>query len=178
MIRQARQHGHLAVIFIDLDHFKPVNDTYGHHAGDQLLTAVAANLRSSVRSTDLPSRYGGDEFLVICEGLTEPEDTTILAQRLLAKLPGTYTLPADSSRPATSMSHRPSSTSPNDVQPRTGDESRPVVVNIGASIGIAVVTGAVQAGALLRAADEAMYAAKQAGGNCHRIRIVPTPDET
>jgi diguanylate cyclase (GGDEF)-like protein/PAS domain S-box-containing protein len=92
LARQGRQGGHTAVLFIDLDRFKPVNDTLGHHAGDRLLVGVADQLRALVRTTDTAARYGGDEFVIICEGLVHPDDAAILAERLLAALPGPYAI--------------------------------------------------------------------------------------
>jgi len=90
--RQTRRGGHTAVIFVDLDRFKQVNDTLGHGAGDDLLIAVAGRLRDAVRTTDTPARYGGDEFVIICEGLVDPDDALVLASRLCASLPGVYRL--------------------------------------------------------------------------------------
>ncbi|MDX6228385.1 MAG: diguanylate cyclase [Frankiales bacterium] len=92
LARQHRNGGHTAVIFVDLDRFKAVNDTYGHAAGDELLSAVADKLRQAVRTTDTPARYGGDEFVIVCEGLTAPGDAAVLAERLVRTIPGTYEL--------------------------------------------------------------------------------------
>ncbi|GMA86871.1 hypothetical protein GCM10025868_21210 [Angustibacter aerolatus] len=91
--RQVRRGGFTGLLFCDLDGFKGVNDTFGHQAGDRLLVAVAERLRLAVRSTDTPARYGGDEFVVVCDGLTRPEDAEVLARRLLASVPGEYDLP-------------------------------------------------------------------------------------
>ncbi len=74
--------GHLATLFIDLDQFKPINDEHGHAAGDIVLTAVAARLRDSVRSGDLVSRFGGDEFLVLCSALIDREQAIEIARRI------------------------------------------------------------------------------------------------
>lgn len=90
--RQARNGGHTAVLFCDLDRFKQVNDTFGHGVGDELLRAVADRLRIAVRTTDLPARYGGDEFIVVCENLTNPDDVDILAHRILNAVPAPYQL--------------------------------------------------------------------------------------
>jgi len=74
-----------AVLYIDLDHFKDVNDTRGHHVGDMLLKSVAERLRGSLRATDLVARLGGDEFAILQAGVTEPSDSGHLADKL-AKL--------------------------------------------------------------------------------------------
>jgi diguanylate cyclase (GGDEF)-like protein/PAS domain S-box-containing protein len=92
LARQTRHGGHTAVMFVDLDRFKAVNDTWGHAAGDQLLSAVAERLRRAVRTTDTAARYGGDEFVIICERMTMPDDAYILAERLVAMIPGEYVL--------------------------------------------------------------------------------------
>jgi diguanylate cyclase (GGDEF)-like protein len=78
--------GHLATLFIDLDQFKPINDEHGHAAGDVVLAAVAARLKGSVRSGDLVSRFGGDEFLVLCSALVNREQALEIAQRIQGAL--------------------------------------------------------------------------------------------
>jgi diguanylate cyclase (GGDEF)-like protein/PAS domain S-box-containing protein len=72
-----------ALMAIDLDKFKPVNDTYGHHVGDQLLTAVAGRLKAAVRETDTVARLGGDEFAVIATGLKNPQQAEMIAQSIV-----------------------------------------------------------------------------------------------
>jgi diguanylate cyclase (GGDEF)-like protein/PAS domain S-box-containing protein len=72
-----------ALLYLDLDHFKDVNDTLGHPAGDLLLKFVAKQLQASVRATDTVARFGGDEFSVIAADVVEPADAALLANRLL-----------------------------------------------------------------------------------------------
>src|SRR4029077_8320662 len=69
----------LAVLYLDLDHFKSINDTLGHPLGDELLTAVASRPRRGVRETDIVARPGGDEFAVIQTAIDQPADVTGLA---------------------------------------------------------------------------------------------------
>jgi len=147
LLLQGRRGTRLAVLFMDLDGFKPVNDTYGHAAGDAVLIEVAQRLSSTVRSTDIAARFGGDEFVL---GLTDIRDTRhveLLARKILAVVRSPY---------------------------RVGEHR----VELSASIGIALFPDDQQGGdALLAAADEAMYRAKQAGkgGGCFHARGHFTP---
>ena len=83
LLKQNRVDTLVAVLFIDLDRFKAVNDTLGHAAGDQLLLRIAARFRSLLRPTDTIARHGGDEFVVMCEDLDSPERAIEIAERLL-----------------------------------------------------------------------------------------------
>ena len=74
--------GRVAAIYLDVDHFKPVNDDNGHHVGDQLLKAVAERLRDRIRTTDRVGRHGGDEFLVVCPGIGTQRAALALARRV------------------------------------------------------------------------------------------------
>lgn len=82
LARLARHPGLVAVLFIDLDGFKVVNDTLGHAAGDALLVATAQRLRLAIRSGDLVARFGGDEFVILCEELTHEDEGHAIAQRI------------------------------------------------------------------------------------------------
>ncbi|WP_129338065.1 diguanylate cyclase domain-containing protein [Cellulomonas endophytica] len=93
LARQDRHGGHVALLFLDLNGFKRVNDAQGHGAGDALLVQVAERIRRAVRAVDTPARYGGDEFVVVAEGLARPEDGHVLAARLREAVTGWYDLP-------------------------------------------------------------------------------------
>jgi diguanylate cyclase (GGDEF)-like protein len=83
----ARRHDRrLAVLFLDLDHFKRVNDSLGHVAGDRLLQSVAHRLLSCVRASDTVSRQGGDEFVILLSEITNTQDSATAAEKLLAAL--------------------------------------------------------------------------------------------
>jgi diguanylate cyclase (GGDEF)-like protein/PAS domain S-box-containing protein len=84
LARVRREGGTLAVAVIDIDHFKLVNDSYGHPVGDQLLVDVAQRLTESLRGCDSAGRLGGDEFIVVCENLRDAADIDLLAARLRA----------------------------------------------------------------------------------------------
>jgi diguanylate cyclase (GGDEF)-like protein/PAS domain S-box-containing protein len=81
-----------AVIYLDLDHFKDVNDTLGHPVGDELLKAVADRLRASTRATDIVARFGGDEFAVVASDIENPAEAALLAEKLIGVIGGPYSL--------------------------------------------------------------------------------------
>ena len=86
-LARARRGGQLpAVLIVDLDHFKVVNDSLGHQAGDELLCAIAPRLADSLREIDTVARFGGDEFVVLCDGVHDERAAMVLAQRLAAVL--------------------------------------------------------------------------------------------
>jgi diguanylate cyclase (GGDEF)-like protein len=134
--------GPIAVLFVDLDGFKQVNDEHGHEAGDALLVGVTARLNAQLRPHDTVARLGGDEFAVLLDDLHAAVDAERVAERLVAAVSEPMTLP----------SHPPRE------------------VRVGASVGIALSGRGTTTGPeeLLRHADAAMYAAKTAGKGCHR----------
>ena len=80
-----RRTGNAAVLYIDLDDFKPINDTLGHEAGDDLLKTVAARLQNSLRPADTAARLGGDEFAVLLVDIEE-EHTRVVSDRILQRV--------------------------------------------------------------------------------------------
>jgi len=132
-----RDSGEFALLYLDLDKFKPVNDVLGHAAGDELLKAVATRIRRQVRESDTVARVGGDEFIVILPHIGRRENAETVARKITSALAAPFEL-----------------------------GSQQQSVNIGASIGIAVYpTDARDADALVNSADAAMYSAKQAGNS-------------
>ncbi len=89
LARVRRNGGRVALLYVDLDRFKQVNDTYGHSGGDQLLRAVADRLTHCVRDTDTVARLGGDEFVVLLESIAEAED----ARRVVDKIRAAFEQP-------------------------------------------------------------------------------------
>jgi diguanylate cyclase (GGDEF)-like protein len=133
--RLGRAPGKLAVLFCDLDRFKVVNDSLGHDAGDELLVAVAERLQDVLRLGDTAARFGGDEFVVLCEDVTGLQDAEEVGARISEALAAPFELSA-------------------------GDE-----VYVRLSIGIVLADSPHErAEALVRDADAAMYRAKERGG--------------
>jgi diguanylate cyclase (GGDEF)-like protein/PAS domain S-box-containing protein len=87
-----RQKKHLAVVFLDLDRFKFINDSLGHATGDQLLQSVSKRLLASVRGSDTVSRQGGDEFVILLSEITYPEDAAISAKKILLSLSAPHSI--------------------------------------------------------------------------------------
>ena len=80
---QRRRGRHVAVLFLDLDRFKVINDSLGHTAGDKLILAVADRLRHSLRRHETVARFGGDEFAILCEDIIDEQDAIAVAERVL-----------------------------------------------------------------------------------------------
>lgn len=135
-IASAKRHGkRMAVVFLDLDHFKHINDSLGHEVGDELLKAIAVRLRSAVRESDLVGRLGGDEFVVLLPELDHLGDIGILASKIQSECLKPIYL--------------------------NGHELR-IGTSLGISV---YPDDATEPDALLRYADSAMYTAKAAGRN-------------
>jgi diguanylate cyclase (GGDEF)-like protein len=81
--RARREDGHVAVIFLDLDNLKVLNDSRGHSAGDELLSAIGPRLRGELRESDTIARFGGDEFAVLCEDIEDSAHAAVIAERLV-----------------------------------------------------------------------------------------------
>jgi diguanylate cyclase (GGDEF)-like protein len=87
-----RQQLHMAVLFIDIDGFKVINDTYGHDIGDELLVQIAERLQQCVRQSDTLVRFGGDEFVVVLTGLHQPREAAFVADKILTTMKTPFTL--------------------------------------------------------------------------------------
>ena len=159
MSASKRSHHHGALLFLDLDNFKSLNDTHGHSVGDLLLIEVAERLKACVREADTVARFGGDEFVVLlCELDTQPaeasEQAIAVAEKIRIRLSDLYVLQAAPSGPATgTIEHQCT-----------------------ASIGVAIFRGRDESqSSVIDRADAAMYQAKEDGRN--RIRLAPCPVE-
>ncbi|HYC45585.1 MAG TPA: diguanylate cyclase [Burkholderiales bacterium] len=133
-IARAKRYGHtLAVLCLDLDGFKRVNDTFGHAAGDELLRLVASRLSAALRADDTIARLGGDEFVVALAHLTDDSYATTVAEKIIGEVSAPYDLQGQRAAIGTSVGIA--------LYPRDGDTQE----------------------ALLRNADRALYSAKSAG---------------
>ncbi|MBT9612853.1 MAG: EAL domain-containing protein [Burkholderiales bacterium] len=92
LMQASRQQQRVGIVFIDLDHFKTINDSLGHHVGDRLLQTVAARIRSCLRDEDTVARQGGDEFIVVLPNIKRFEDIGIVAQKLIVSLSAPYSI--------------------------------------------------------------------------------------
>ncbi|GEA87150.1 diguanylate cyclase domain-containing protein [Cellulomonas cellasea] len=170
--RLDRHPGGVAVLFVDLDGLKDVNDTHGHAAGDTLITSAARRLRSAVRPSDAVARFGGDEFVVVTDELGSGDATALagaVAERLLAALgepctvaPGVVVQPSASIGIAVADSSGPTGV----VDPAATGGGRQ---HAGAA-------GRPSADRLVSWADSAMYDAKRAGRRRYRV-YTPTGSE-
>ena len=139
LARMNRREGSIAVLFLDLDEFKEINDRLGHQAGDQLLTAVAQRLRGCLRPEDTVARLGGDEFTILLEDISDTRYAIRVAERITESLATPFTLDG----------HHVSVTTSIGIAVSTGREEKP--------------------SELLRNSDLAMYRAKDNGRGRHEI---------
>ena len=128
----------LALLLLDIDHFKNFNDTYGHQTGDQVLRLVAMTLKSNIKGRDIVARYGGEEFAAILP-TTDLDGATILAENIRKAIQA------------------------KELLKRSTNEK---LGRITASVGIAVYRPGETPSALIERADRCLYAAKHAGRNC------------
>lgn len=136
MLATAKRHAKMVgVLFIDLDNFKTVNDSLGHHAGDELLKRVASRIQSCLRAADMVARLGGDEFLVVVSDLAMAEDVVPVAEKLLQAVSETFSIEGHLIQVSPSIGIS--------VFPRDGQDRD----------------------ALIKNADAAMYHAKESGRN-------------
>ncbi|MFZ4623438.1 MAG: diguanylate cyclase domain-containing protein [Rhodoferax sp.] len=136
LARARRSQSRMALMFIDLDKFKPINDQHGHETGDWLLQAVARRIKRSLRASDTAARVGGDEFLVVLPDLQSNEDALAVAEKIRIALAQAFLAPSQLS------------------------------LGVSSSIGMAIYPDHANTGQdLLRLSDGAMYQAKNAGGN-------------
>jgi diguanylate cyclase (GGDEF)-like protein/PAS domain S-box-containing protein len=139
-IESARRHRHqLAVVFLDLDRFKPVNDAHGHDVGDQLLQSVARRLVASVRRSDTVSRHGGDEFVVLLSQVEQADDAAASARKILRALATPFDVAGRDLHLTVSIGVS--------VYPDDGRDSETLIQN----------------------ADTAMFCAKARGGNLYQF---------
>jgi diguanylate cyclase len=131
---QRRRGRYVAVLFIDLDRFKVINDSLGHTAGDKLIVAVAERLRHSLRRHETVARFGGDEFAILCEDIVDEQDAIAVGERVLRIFATSFHLPHGDTTSAASLGIALSADPDQDVEE------------------------------LIRDADAAMYRAKEAGG--------------
>ena len=142
LARAKRDGNHVACLFLDFDHFKRINDTLGHDAGDLLLQAIAQRLSGAVRESDILARLGGDEFVVILPGL-DPAHATFETSTVLARVRETFLTPFP-----------------------LADQMPTLTCSIGISM---YPLDADDPVSLIKQADTAMYAAKDAGRNAYRF---------
>lgn len=142
LARTRREEAQLAILFVDLDHFKEINDNLGHAVGDVMLLAVADRMRATVRATDTVARLGGDEFIVLIEDVDTVDSVTLIARKIIESL-------------ATPVSYR--------------DHSLVVGASIGIAI---YPHDGVTTTEIIASADQAMYRAKLAGRNRYCLASV------
>ncbi len=144
LARQRRKPSTLAVMYIDLDHFKEVNDRYGHETGDRVLVEAAQRLRMVIRPADMVARLGGDEFVAVCESFESQAEARTVAGRLVSSI------------------EEPIQATPTDE------------VRLSAAVGLVFADHQTESAAsLIDRADRAMYQAKKTGGEVAHAKVLP-----
>jgi diguanylate cyclase (GGDEF)-like protein/PAS domain S-box-containing protein len=144
MARSSRTNRPMALIFMDIDHFKAINDSLGHGAGDEVLKEFSVRMQGTIRLTDLAARLAGDEFVVILEGLNTAQEASIVAAKLVEAI----------RRPMRLV-------------------GQPLPLDVTASMGLAYYEGReASAGVLIERADRALYRAKAAGRNTFATTVI------
>jgi diguanylate cyclase (GGDEF)-like protein len=131
----------MALMYLDIDRFKQINDGFGHNAGDLLLQAFAGRLLQTLRSTDTVARLGGDEFIVVMENLPKPEVATMVAAKIIQAMAAPFNI---------------------------DQQTISVTTSIGVAF---YQGGAVSADMLTKQADEMLYQAKGAGRNNVQVAL-------
>lgn len=147
--RAERTSSAVALLYLDVDRFKRINDSLGHHIGDAVLIEIAARLRQASRPMDMVARLGGDEFVILCEDVTEPRDAAVIAERILEQV----------NEPVV-----------------VGDDD--VELAVGATIGIALERNVIDLDGYLRRADQALLRAKEAGKSRFEFYDATQSEET
>jgi diguanylate cyclase (GGDEF)-like protein len=145
-LAEAMSHSHatgtlMALMYLDIDRFKQINDGFGHNAGDLLLQAFAGRLLQTLRSTDTVARLGGDEFIVVMENLPKPEVATMVAAKIVQAMAAPFNI---------------------------DQQTISVTTSIGVAF---YQGGAVNADMLTKQADEMLYQAKGAGRNNVQVAL-------
>jgi diguanylate cyclase (GGDEF)-like protein len=165
-IALARRHKkHTAVLFLDLDGFKHINDSLGHGVGDKLLQSIAKRLVDCVRGSDTVSRQGGDEFVVLLSEMEESEDAAIVASRIGQAVAGTHSI--DQHDVHVDLANTAGRMLQAVAEPHLVDQHN---LHVTASIGVSVYPDdGLDAETLIKNADTAMYQAKEHGRQSYRF---------
>lgn len=139
MQQARRDHGRIALLLVDLDHFKPINDRYGHAIGDEVLRCTAERFQATVREVDTVARLGGDEFVMVLTGVGGVADAERMAEKVLANL----------GEPMRVL-------------------GMPLQISVSIGVAL-FASDELSPAELLHRADQAMYAAKAAGRGCYRV---------
>ena len=139
MARANRQDQTFALLIVDLDHFKPINDTYGHQTGDAVPKEVAKRMTESVRINDAVKRFGGDEFVIVLEDISTESQIELVCRKILDELASPILV---------------------------GEHKLTIGASIGGAIFTEEIEGTAE---LLKKADAALYQVKEAGRNAFRL---------